>query len=505
MQTRPILTFCATLLGVVLALTGAAVAQPDIIVADIPGTFNWGSANNIAAFSCGSNACNIGNAIMSWDGNNNQHPVIAENMFRLKGGRIEQLGQAWVKHGFASANSSYCQTCQTPGTQLWIGVGCSDPYGNQQNGVQTDLAPKSEVNAATGYFPIPYNGTPAIPPVTGRRLQARHVDLDPTLNAGAIYFIEVQYVAPGDIGHNFNNASYRRVNVTPNGTSYNISFTGTYPTQAQKAGDPGVEGPRSERRDRLRRRPERWPLHHGIPRDGQRERHDALRVRDPQPVLGPLAARTLDRDAGGRQRHERRLPRRRLSQQRAGRLCAHRLGADSRSGLRFLGDGHVRNEPRGERAALGNDVQLPVRLEPAAWTRDLHAVQAGHSDDDAGADAAAGIRGRDRGRRAGGDGAQPDAGNHGQRDQSERAARHDVGAPVHGPRQRPVHVLAPHLCGRIELHGYAAGDGALPDVALVREPDAARRRRSDRGSLGSAFDVVFDRGGDRRARHGVLR
>ena len=127
MQTKSNLSFCATLIGVVVTLTGATAAQADIIVGDIPSTFNWGSANNIAAFSCGTNACNIGNQIMSWNGNNNQHPVIAENMFRLKAGRMEQLGQAWVKHGFASANDSYCQTCQTPGIQLWVGIGCSAP------------------------------------------------------------------------------------------------------------------------------------------------------------------------------------------------------------------------------------------------------------------------------------------------------------------------------------------------------------------------------------------
>src|SRR5262249_61968800 len=119
MRSRFMLTYGAVVFGFLVVLTTTAVAQADIIVADIPDTYNWGSANNIAAFSCGTNACNVGNAIMSWDGNNNQHPVIAENMFRLKAGRMEQLGQAWVKHGFASANWNYCQTCQTPRIALF--------------------------------------------------------------------------------------------------------------------------------------------------------------------------------------------------------------------------------------------------------------------------------------------------------------------------------------------------------------------------------------------------
>jgi hypothetical protein len=235
MRSRSV-TLCA------LAFCGAAAVLPaqlpDIIVGAIPSTWNWGSANNIAAFSVATTACNIGDAVMSWNGSTNQHPVIATNMFRLKAGRFEQLGQAWVKHGFASATDSYCQTCQPPGSSQLIGIGCSDPYGNQQNGIQSDLAPKSEINAATGYFPYPFNGTPAIPAVTGRRLQAKHVDLDPALNPGAIYFIEVHYVTPNDVagGKNMNNASYRRVNVAPNGASYNISFSATYPTQQQKPG-----------------------------------------------------------------------------------------------------------------------------------------------------------------------------------------------------------------------------------------------------------------------------
>jgi hypothetical protein len=224
-----------TLAGLAVVLP-AAPAQADLIVGDIPSTYNWGSANGIAAFSCATTACNVGNAIMSWNGSNNQHPVIATNIFRLKADRFEQIGQAWLKHGFASAADSFCQPCQNPFNSQVIGVGCSDPYGAQQNGIQSDLAPKSEVNPATGYFPWPFNGTPAIPPTTGRRLQAAHADLDPAQNPAAIYFIEAHYVTAGDSANNLNvnNASYRRVNVTPVGPSYQISFSGTHPTQQQK-------------------------------------------------------------------------------------------------------------------------------------------------------------------------------------------------------------------------------------------------------------------------------
>src|SRR5436853_5454353 len=99
-RSNSVLVAAALLLVVVVAAPAVAQTYADIIVGDIPSTWNWGSANNIAAFSCATTACNIGTATMTWTTNNNsnQHPVIAENMFRLKGGRIEQLGQAWVKH-----------------------------------------------------------------------------------------------------------------------------------------------------------------------------------------------------------------------------------------------------------------------------------------------------------------------------------------------------------------------------------------------------------------------
>ena len=146
---------------------------------------------------------------------------------------MEQLGQAWVKHGFASPNGNFCGTCQTPASRLCIGVNCSDPYGNQQNGVQVDLAPKSEVNAATGYFPIPYNGSPAIPPTTGRRLQARHVDLDPALTP-ARSTSSRSITWPGRHRPELQQRLLPPRERHAERRSYNISFSGANPTQAQK-------------------------------------------------------------------------------------------------------------------------------------------------------------------------------------------------------------------------------------------------------------------------------
>src|ERR1051326_5422465 len=102
------------------ALSAAAHGQSsgaDVIVADLPDTWNWtpsGAVGGIRAYSIGTTACNVGDAKLSWHANTNQHPVIAQNMYRLANGRFEQIGQAWVKNGFFATNESYCTPCSDP-------------------------------------------------------------------------------------------------------------------------------------------------------------------------------------------------------------------------------------------------------------------------------------------------------------------------------------------------------------------------------------------------------
>jgi len=79
--------------------------------------------------------------------------VIAQNFYRYKGGRFEQIGQSWLKHGFGSANGP-CPVCVPPpqGSQQ-LGVGCSDAYNAFANGYQDFMGPRSDVNATTGFYP----------------------------------------------------------------------------------------------------------------------------------------------------------------------------------------------------------------------------------------------------------------------------------------------------------------------------------------------------------------
>ena len=49
------------------------------------------------------------------------HPVIAQNLYRLKDGRFEQIGMSWLKHGFTSTNST------TAGCTSASGGSCVSP------------------------------------------------------------------------------------------------------------------------------------------------------------------------------------------------------------------------------------------------------------------------------------------------------------------------------------------------------------------------------------------
>ena len=221
---------------------------PDLIVGGITGVLRYGTVNGITSYSFGTTSCNVGTCWLNWTWYTNQHPVIAQNMFRLKNGRFEQIGQAWLKHGFEALQLNFCSTsCMPSGTGERLGVNCSDPYDSGLNGTQSLMGPKYQVNGYTGNYPYP----PANLNTTGdaiyKRLQVHNVDLDPALNSGAGYFLEGQYVTADDAtsGNGGNNASYRPITVSGSGSTFNVAFAG--PTlrsepaiRAWKAADPTV-------------------------------------------------------------------------------------------------------------------------------------------------------------------------------------------------------------------------------------------------------------------------
>jgi hypothetical protein len=241
---------CLAGLAVVLAtVDGSALAAPaigpDVTVFQFTDIGNYGSSGGFAGYSIGTRSCNRGDTPLNWcdqttgcapGATTKDHPVIAQNLYRLKGGRFEQIGMSWLKHGFTSTNSSSSgctgfsgQGCTSPpagGNQL--GIGCTDPYTSSLNGSRP-LGRRSEVNATTGDYPFPPGGGGSTTAVYDERIKVATTDLDPAQNAGATYWAEGHYIAPDDAasGNALNNASHRQVTVG-GAPSYPLTMTGTF-------------------------------------------------------------------------------------------------------------------------------------------------------------------------------------------------------------------------------------------------------------------------------------
>lgn len=217
-------------IGLMAGSATSRAAGPDVIVGELLDVIRYNVSGDPLAYVFGTLSCNIGDQNANWIPSTNQHPVIAQSLYRVKAGRIEQIGIAWVKHSFAATIGSYCGFCNNPGTSQRLGPGCSDPYFASTNSEFFSLGPRSEVNAFTGAFPFPFTlGWQQGGNVAYKRIQVASADINPALNAGALYFAEGQYILSDEapFGNQFNNASYKRMTVgTAQGGSWNLAFTG---------------------------------------------------------------------------------------------------------------------------------------------------------------------------------------------------------------------------------------------------------------------------------------
>lgn len=234
---------------------GGTPNGPDVIVSSIGSSLSlFGTVSGISGYAMTTVSCNLGDQDAIWidcsaGPNCNQHPVIGQNMYRLKDGRFEQIGMSWLKHGFCAADAPSCGSPYEPnGSCDWLGTHATDTYGSNLNGSQPDLGPRSEVNPWTGEYPYPYilhwnqSGNAVF-----KRLQIHVDDINPSLNGGALYFGEGHYIPTDEQPLNrYNNVSWRRVTVgSPSGGSWTLNFTGSTVIQqaainAWPANDTGV-------------------------------------------------------------------------------------------------------------------------------------------------------------------------------------------------------------------------------------------------------------------------
>ncbi len=261
---------------------GGLSVGPDVTIIHLEGVDSYGIGSpcppgyngDCRGYSIGTDSCNIGTVPVDWCdqtsscrtttdefhpiiATESDHSVIAQNLYRLKDGRFEQIGLSFLKHGFVSTNSSDSGCAWnddgTPNTSCvgppaggdQLGVGCTDFYGPFLNGIRP-MGRRSDVQAAGAAHP-PEGAGGETNDEYDQRIVVAEEDLDPTLNPGALYWVEGHYVVRDDAraGNGLNNASHRAVTVGSM-PGLNISMTGETIRElpaifAWQAMDPEVE------------------------------------------------------------------------------------------------------------------------------------------------------------------------------------------------------------------------------------------------------------------------
>ncbi len=228
-----------------IAVTAASGGQGDLRVLELSGWAQWTTETHIA-YAVGGSWCNTGDAPLPWNSMTVDHPVMSVNVYRLEHGRFEHLGQSWLTHGFCALDiGNTCGVCQPVGCSA-LGIGCADASSASSQGSQSNLGPRSEVDATAGAFVYP----PSSPPIdnsTSRRARLALSEVDGTLHPSARYFAELQSVHPDDAPAGSTNAAdnvaFRELHLAPNGTIIGFigaSFSGTPAIEAWAQADAEV-------------------------------------------------------------------------------------------------------------------------------------------------------------------------------------------------------------------------------------------------------------------------
>lgn len=240
------------------------VPGPDVVVGDLNGLAQFGNSfGTRVGLAVGSDSCNFGTVDLNWFANPaNDHPVIPQNLYRMSGGanndeRFEQIGQSNVKHAFTALTQNLCGLgCNgTGGSRL--GSGCSDPYVASLN-AGPNLGSRAWINPFNGAYPRNDSATPNNSHSghahngngTAHRILTEISDLNTSLNPGATYYAEAQYITPHEYAwcqsnpgqcNMYNNVSYRQYNVSGTGSPFSFSPAGaTVRTKSAVSAWPGA-------------------------------------------------------------------------------------------------------------------------------------------------------------------------------------------------------------------------------------------------------------------------
>ncbi|HWL92069.1 MAG TPA: hypothetical protein VNT79_00920, partial [Phycisphaerae bacterium] len=192
----------------------AAPSGPDVVPSDITETLAFRPEDGTRAYITDTHTCNVGATDLTWG---DTSPLMTWNAYRLAEGRLVQIGNSWVKHGFHANASDGCGVACRGGGGDILEAGCRDVYSADFNSNQNEMGPRSAVNAFSGDYSGP-RGDCQIDVSICRYLQIAEADLDAGQYPGALYFFEIVLVASEDAaaGNAANNASHRRVTLDEN-------------------------------------------------------------------------------------------------------------------------------------------------------------------------------------------------------------------------------------------------------------------------------------------------
>ncbi|MDC8012220.1 hypothetical protein [Tahibacter soli] len=197
-----------------------------------------GSTTGSVVFAPDSSLVNIGETAVAWHQmftgnsapyNNDQHPFLIWNLYRIDGdGRLRQIGASGVKHAFITIN--FACAC---GEGHIIYPTCEDTYASYNNDTSEVLGPRREivpVSATWARCGSIYdancdgnrdNGNPN--DLYAQRMTVTESEMLPPVSDGAKYYFEYWYIVRDD-QNIYNTMGYRQIAPTKNGANWSANL-----------------------------------------------------------------------------------------------------------------------------------------------------------------------------------------------------------------------------------------------------------------------------------------